>query len=150
MTKILNKLITKPISARYVSRRVPLNNKIDPTTTIYDWGDIDELSPEDCKELVFSTEEGIEDILPHTAKLHDANYADKNINPDVPHDLINAISGYECSVVVLGLNKDLYRYFQHNQEYKDPAGNSPFTLLAVPDDKWTPELNKNYINCAIR
>jgi hypothetical protein len=153
----LNRSISKPKSKfkshfttlRQLTGSLPFNKRID-TNTIYHWGDIDELSPEECKKaLVVSTKEGIEDILPHTENLHNANYAN-GINPDVPPDLITEINGYGCSVVVLGLNKDLYRYFQHNQEYKDPAGNSPFTLLAVPDKVWTPELNENYINCAIR
>ena len=130
----------KPISRvtmRDLTRLLPFNKRID-TNTIYDWDDIDELSTEECKELVVSTKEGIEDILPHTAKLHNANYPD-DINPDVPRDLINEIDGYGCSVVVLGLNKDLYRYFEYNNKNKK----TPFTLLAVPDKVWTSGLNKN-------
>ena len=129
---------------RYLTKYLPFNKRID-TNTIYDWGDIDELSREECKALVVSTKEGIEDILPHTTNLHNANYAN-GINPDVPRDLINEIDGYGCSVVVLGLNKDLYRYFEYNNKNKK----TPFTLLAVPDKVWTSGLNKNYINCAIR
>ena len=151
----LNRSISKPRSKfkfkshttlRRLTGSLPFNKRID-INTIYDWYNIDELSREECKALVVSTKEGNEDILQHIANLHIANYAN-GINPDVPRDLINEIDGYGCSVVVLGLNKDLYRYFEYNNKNKNK--NSPFTLLAVPDVEWTSGLNKNYINCAIR
>ena len=144
--RLKSKLKNFRFTSRNLSRILPFGNRID-RNTIYDWYNIDELSREECKALVVSTKEGIEDILQYIANLHIANYAN-GINPDVPRDLINEIDGYGCSVVVLGLNKDLYRYFEYNNKNKNK--NSPFTLLAVPDVEWTSGLNKNYINCAIR
>jgi len=75
----------------------------------------------------------------------------ENKNKDIPNYYLPEPS---CKQVVFGLNEDLARYYQHNQENKEKRREGKeseikfgdFILLSVKD--WTIELNQLFLSCA--
>lgn len=92
----------------------------------------------ECKQSDFTPDAA--NSLIFTEKL--AKSADLTKNTSVPLPLLKIIPGQNCKLVVLGLSKDLFRYFEHNK-----TTNEKFILLAV--DKWSEEINIKFVSCAI-